>query len=107
MPPLHIVNKLIIVADGSGLTVTTVVIVALPQLPLTEYDMVAVPDAMPVTIPVDATVAIPVADELHAPLLVASVKLVVVPMHIVPTPVIVPAPVGLTVTASVALTEQP
>ena len=38
-------------ALGNGLTVTTVVAATVPQPPVTVYDMVVVPTAMPVTTP--------------------------------------------------------
>jgi hypothetical protein len=54
-------------ASGSGFTVTTLVPVAVPQLLVTEYDMVATPPAKPLTIPVDAptdaTVGLPLFHE--------------------------------------------
>jgi hypothetical protein len=57
--------------------------------------MVAVPTDTPVTMPVGLTVAVPVA--LHVPPLVASVKALVDPAHMLNVPVIA-AGVGFTVT---------
>lgn len=66
--------------------------------------MVDVPGVTPVTIPVLAIVAMPVELLLHMPPPVASVKLVVAPVHTVAVPVILPAfGNGLTVMVEVAL----
>ena len=51
----------------------------------------AVPEAMPVTIPVEPTVAADVFDELQTPPPVASLKAIVAPGHMEPAHVIVPA----------------
>jgi hypothetical protein len=87
-PPLPLVNNvvvaptqvvaapLIVPAFGSGLTVT--IAVAVP--PVTEYDIVAVPAAPPVTIPVfEPTVAMLVLPLLHTPPVVASLRVVEAP----------------------------
>ena len=48
--------------------------------------MVTVPAATPNTFPIEPTVAIAVAPELHEPLSAASVKLIVTPTHTVAIP---------------------
>ena len=66
--------------------------------------MVAVPAVMPVTLPVEPTVAILVEPELHIPPPEASVKFIIDPAHTVIRPFIIPASGnGLTVIISVAL----
>ena len=93
----------IVPATGDGFTVTTVVAATVPQLFVTVYDMVDVPAATPVTMPVAPAVAIPGDTELHTPPADASVKLVVVVGQTTNPPVIVPATGdGLTVTTAVA-----
>jgi hypothetical protein len=54
-------------ADGEVPTVRLLVATAVPQLPVTEYDIVAEPEATPVTAPVELTEATDGADELQAP----------------------------------------
>ena len=62
----------------------------------------AAPAAAPVTMPVGLTVAMPVAEQLQAPPVVASLRTVVAPAVTVAAPVIDPAAgIGLTVTARV------
>lgn len=94
----------IVPASGEGLTVTIFVAATVPQLLLTVYDIVLVPGATPVTIPVnEPMVAIAVFTELHNPPPAASLKVVVVPGQAVNIPVMVPASgVALTVTTMVA-----
>ena len=53
--------------------------------------MVAVPAATPVFIPVEPTVAIPMALELHTPPVVALPSVIDEPAHTADAPVIVPA----------------
>jgi alpha-D-ribose 1-methylphosphonate 5-triphosphate synthase subunit PhnH len=66
--------------------------------------MVAVPAVMPVTLPVEPTVATLVEPELHIPPPEPSVTLIIDPAHTLKGPVIVPASGnGLTVTTVVAL----
>ena len=88
------------IADGTGLTVT--ILVALQ--PVTrEYDIVDVPDATPVTTPVEEpTVAIVDVLLVHVPLLVTSLKPVVKPAQTVAVPAIADG-TGLTVTTFVDL----
>ena len=72
--------------------------------------MVAVPAPTPVTTPVEATVATPVALELHTPpaIIMASLRVVVDPVHTVATPVMVPAfGNGLIVTTVTTLQPEP
>ena len=88
---------------GILLTVTTRVAAAVPQLLVTEYDIVAVPVDTPVTRPVASTAALAGVDEVHTPPLTALLNKVVAPTHTVAVPVTVPA-LGsrLTVTTLVA-----
>jgi hypothetical protein len=93
----------ILPATGSGFTVITFVALALPQIPTIVWDIVAVPAVTPITTPVDPTVAIPVAPELHTPPLpYASYKVMSPPWHTVERPDTVPAN-GFIVTTFVAL----
>ena len=64
-------------AAGAAMTVTIVVAEQLPS----EYAMVAVPAATPLTIPPDVTVAMLVALLLHVPPVTASVSVIVVPVQ--------------------------
>ena len=67
--------------------------------------MVAVPAAMPVTVPVaEPTVAFDVLLLLHVPLPVTSVNAVVSPIHTVPVPVM---PEGTELTVIVVAAVQP
>ena len=102
--PTHSVGvPLTVPAMANGLTVTTTLVLKVPQMLVTIYDMITVPDETPVTIPVDEpTVAIPVAPELHTPPLVASVSALVAPTQTVAVPVIDATEIGLTVAISVA-----
>ena len=87
---------------GKGLTVTTVVLIQ--PVTVSIYVIVAVPTAVPVTLPVDElTVTIGLA-LLQVPPPVASLNVVEVPTQILVTPVIV-AGNGLIVTG--VLIEQP
>jgi hypothetical protein len=67
--------------------------------------MMAVPDAIPVTIPVLPTVAMAVLPLLHVPPGVASVSAAVAPTHM-PTPVDGVIAEGLGLTVTVAVTKQ-
>ena len=67
--------------------------------------MVAVPAVTPVTVPVaEPTVALEVLLLLHVPLPVASVNVVVSPIHTAPVPVI---PEGTELTVIVVAAVQP
>jgi hypothetical protein len=77
-------------AEEAALTVISRVVVAAPQLPVTEYDIVAVPAAMPVTMP-DALTEATDEDELHVPPLTDEPNVVDAPVHMAALPVIVPA----------------
>ena len=81
----------IVPAFGIEFTVTVFVAFAVPQLLVTEYDIVAVPAAKPVTTPRELIAAVVVLDELHTPLPAASLKLAVVPTHNAAVPLIAPA----------------
>jgi hypothetical protein len=83
----------------SGITVTLVVAVADPHTFVTVYEIVAVPNAMPSTIPVPDTVAIEGDALFHDPPEADPDKTVVYPRHNVLLPEMVPAAgSGLTVT---------
>jgi hypothetical protein len=89
-------------ATGNGLTVTIWVAAVVPQVFVTEYNIVAVPVDTPPTVPPIA-VAMPVLALLHTPPVAPSVNEVVDPAHTIAVPVIVPADdVPLTVTTWVA-----
>ena len=102
--PGHITgNPIIVPAAGSGLTVTTTVAAAVPQLLLTVYEIVAVPAVTPVTTPEVPIVATPVGILLHAPPPAASVSAVVAVAHTIGVPVMIPAEgMAITVTTVVA-----
>jgi hypothetical protein len=79
----------VIAAAGSGLTVIVYVAVFVQPVNMfvTVYEIVAVPEATPVTTP-KSTVATPVFDELHVPNAVASDSVIVLPTHTDVGPVI-------------------
>ena len=86
------------IAEGAGLTVTTV---AIQQLPGIVYVIVAVPPVTPVTTPVPVTtLAVPGAEELQVPPVTASLNEVVKPTHTLGVPRIAVGD-GLTVTTAV------
>ena len=89
-PEQTVVVPEIVPADGSGLTVIAAVATAVPQLFVTEYDIVAVPAVPPVTTPA-LTAAIVELLLVQAPPLTASVNVVVEPEQTVVVPDIVPA----------------
>ena len=88
------------------MTVIDLVAVAVPQLLVTEYVIVAAPAATPVTTPVLLTVATAGEELLHAPPLTDAVSAVVAPVFTELAPETVPAEgVELTVTTFVATVE--
>ena len=94
----------IVPAFGSGLTVTICVAAAVPQLLVTVYDIVVLPDAIPVTLPDASTVPTEDVTLLQAPPAAASVRAVIDPAQTTGVPVIVPATgSALTVTTAVVL----
>ena len=108
--PVHTTRVPVIVPPtGNGLTVITrVATERTPQLFMILKDIVAVPAATPVTIPVAPTEAIPGAEELHVPIPARSVSAVVDPLHTVAVPLMVPALVSaFTVTILVAAVRIP
>ncbi len=89
-----------VIAEGSAITVTTLVITQPVVVNL--YEIVAVPAATPVTTPVpEPTVAVLVFALIHVPELVASLNVVVAPIQTDAVPVMA-AGSGLTVTVVVA-----
>ena len=79
-------------AFGEGLTVTIVVVAAVPQAFVTVYDIVVVPVATPVTMPLrEPIVAVAGVTDVHTPPPVALLRVVVAEGHTVAVPVIVPA----------------
>ena len=80
---------------------------AVPQLPVTEYEMVTAPAVTPFTTP-PITVALPLL-ALHVPPLTASVSVMFDPTLTLEAPVMVPVFVVLTVTVVVYTVafEQP
>ena len=63
-----------------------VVTAAVPQSPVTVYDTVVVPAAIPVTIPVLPIVATEVLLLLHVPAGIASLSVATAPIHVVAMP---------------------
>jgi hypothetical protein len=88
-----------LIAEGSGLTVTVVVIVQ----PVVAVKLTTgLPATRPYTIPVDgSTVARVVLPQLHVPLPAASLNIVAVPIHTLLTPEIAGGN-DITVTGTVA-----
>jgi hypothetical protein len=73
-----------VMAAVKAVTVTTIVAGVQPE---TVYDIVVVPALMPVTVPVEPTVATDVVPLVHVPPGVTSDKVVPVPAHKLPAPV--------------------
>ena len=94
----------VIVPADVAFTVTTIVVLNAPQLPVTVYHMVTVPLLTPVTTPAELTVAMPVLVLLHVPAGIISDKEVVPLTHTVVDPDMGPGPPepALTVTTVVA-----
>lgn len=78
-------------ADGAEPIVTVRVAVAVPQLPVTKYDIIAEPEATPVTSPAEVTEATDGADELHTPPLIVLLYVADVPGQSEVLPLSVPA----------------
>jgi hypothetical protein len=98
-PAVRVAVPLIASASGEGLIVTVKVAAAVPQLFVTVYDMVVVPEVNPLTMPVVPTVATAPLVLLHTPPVDASVNNVDEPGHAAAVPLIKPAVGGgLTVT---------
>jgi hypothetical protein len=90
-------------AVGIAVTVATLVAIAVPQLLVTAYDIVALPPESPVTFPSSSTYAMVSSLLLHTPPVVALLNTVRLSSHTVAVPVIVPAlGKGFTVTTVVA-----
>ena len=90
--------------EGAAITVATCVAIAVPQLSVIAYDIVAVPPATPVTTPVLPTVATAVLPLVQEPPLTSSLKVVAAVAHTVGVPVIIPALASdVTVTTSEVL----
>jgi hypothetical protein len=101
--PAQTVGIPTIVPADKAFTVTTVVVAMVPQLLVTVYDMVVVPDVRPLTTPEVPTVATPAFVLLHTPPLATSVNAIVDPAVRVAVPLIAPASgEGLIVTAKIA-----
>ena len=98
VPELQIVVPPVIAA---GCTFTVTVAVA-AQLPIV-YDIMELPDEIPVTTPVPLTVAMPPLTLVHAPPIVASVRFVDDKSHSVNVPVIA---AGSMFTVTVAVEAQ-
>jgi hypothetical protein len=100
----------IVPADEPVLTVMIWVAVAAPQLPVTVYDIVAVPAETPDATPDELIVATDGEAELHTPPPTVLLNTVYEPTHIVEPPVIDPAlAAGLTVItwATLAVPQLP
>lgn len=101
--PAHTADGPEIVVDGTVITVTSIVSVAVPQALLKEYEMIAVPVVTPNTTPYP-TVAMESDELLQVPPVPVVVNAVTPPIHNVPLPEIVPdTGATLTVTACVAM----
>ncbi len=106
VPPVGVLDKLVVLptqtvelpvmADGSGFTVIIVVVI---QVVGSEYVIIAVPEATPVTTPVpETTVAILVLPLIHIPPAEPLLRVVVPPLaHMLVIPVMADG-FGLTVT---------
>jgi len=88
---------------GKAFTVT--ITEAVPQV--LAYEIVAVPPPIPVTTPPVPTVATKVLLLPHAPVVEASVKVVVVPTHIADVPPVIGVGAVFTLTITVADGLQP
>lgn len=87
------------IGNGSGLTV---IVAEVAQPVPTEYEMVTVPAATPVSTPdAEPMVAMPVAPDVHVPPGVALLSEIVLPIH-APGPPVIGAGEELTVTTFVA-----
>lgn len=91
----------------AALTLTVSVAVAVPQKLLTVYNIVAVPEAIPVTTPEPLTSAMPGALLLQTPPVTASVSEVVLPAHRVVVPDTVPAEGGAATDNSTTANDVP
>ncbi len=103
--PLHIAEAPEIVpALGSALTLKVAVVLAVPQLLVTVYNILVLPAVMPATLPPVLTVATAILLLLQVPPEVASARRVAEPAHILSVPVMDPADgSGLTVTVAVSV----
>lgn len=104
LAPAHTcVVPVIVPAAGNEFTEMIAVAYTVPQPFVTPYEIVAVPNATPVTIPVDPTEAVDGAPLVHVPPLTAFVSVILAPVQTEFAPFIVPAlGNGLTVTTVVA-----
>jgi hypothetical protein len=92
LPAQTVLPPVIVPAPGAWVTVTSMVSDMEPQAALeTVYDIIAVPDNTPVTVPVVLIVATPVLLDDQVPPVADSVKVTGVPIQIVLEPDIVPA----------------
>jgi hypothetical protein len=105
--PQTVAVPVIVPGAGSGLTVTTIVAAAVPQLLVTVYDMIVVPADTPVTVPEELTVAIAVSVLLHAPPGAASLSDVVDSAHTVAVPAMLPATGNAFTVTNVVATAVP
>lgn len=105
LEPKHIgASPEIVAALGGADTVNAAVAAAMPQLPVTAYEIVVVPALRAVTVPVALTTAIEVSLDDQTPPVTESASTEVPPMHTLVTPVMRPvAGSGATVTKAVAI----
>ena len=99
--PSHTESLPVILAAGAS-TVISIVSRVVPQLLVTVYDMMAVPAVAPVTMPVADTDATAELLLVHEPFSVASARVMLLPVHTDPVPVIFAAGTS-TVTIMVSL----
>ena len=86
--PIHtLLPPAIVSTTGSGLIVTSAVVVAVPQPFVNEYEMVSSPAVIPVITPADVIVAFALL-ALHTPPVVSSVSVMFEPAHTVVASVI-------------------
>ena len=91
--PIHTVEDPEITPPAIAFTVTIVVVIAVPQLVFTVYEISAVPAVIPVTTPEeDPTVATEVTPLVQVPPVVELLKVVVPLVHKLIVPVIEPTP---------------
>ena len=97
--PVHsAVEPAMALTAGTALTVKVVVAAVFPQVLLTVYDIVVVPEATAVTAPVVASiVAAEVLVLVHVPPAVKSDRVVEAPAHNVVVPLITPGVAGVPV----------
>ena len=118
-PPVTVLDKVIVestqtdtgpdvlLASGKGSTVTILMANTAPHIFVTPYEMVAVPAAMPDTMPVLPTTAINGLEELQVPPDTLAVSAVVVPVHTAAEPDMRPAAGAVLTLKTVVTADEP